>query len=56
MHIDVKHSHVYLNGRAHAHAAREGVRGTYRTPGHEFDAPPGAGIPRKGAGVLVSAM
>ena len=33
LHIDVKHFPVYLNGRARAHAAGEGVRGAYRTPG-----------------------
>ena len=39
MHIDVKHFPVYLNGRARAHAAREGVRGSYCTPGQGLDAP-----------------
>ena len=39
MHIDVKHFPVYLNGRARAHAAREGVRGAYRTPGKVLEAP-----------------
>ncbi len=39
MHIDVKHFPVYLNRRARAHAAREGVRGAYRTPGKGLEAP-----------------
>ena len=39
MHIDVKHFQVYFNGRARAHAAREGVRGAYRTPGQGLEAP-----------------
>ncbi len=39
LHIDVKHFPVYLNGRARAHAAREGTRGAYRTPGQGLEAP-----------------
>ena len=39
MHIDVKHFPVYLNGRARAHAAREGVRGAFRTPGQGLEKP-----------------
>ena len=39
MRIDVKHFPVYLNGRARAHAAREDVRGAYRTPGEGLEAP-----------------
>ena len=39
MHIDVKHFPVYVNGRARAHAAREGVRGAYRTPGQGLERP-----------------
>ena len=37
LHIDVKHFPVYLNGRARAHAAGEGVRGAYRTPGQGLE-------------------
>ena len=39
MHIDVKHFPVYLSGRARAHAAREAVRGAYRTRGQGLEAP-----------------
>ena len=39
MHIDVKHFQVFLNGKARAHAAREGVRGAYRTPGKGLEKP-----------------
>ena len=39
MHIDVTHFPVHLNGRARAHAAREGTRGAYRTPGQGLESP-----------------
>ena len=39
MHIDVKHFPVYLNGSARAHAARDGVRGVYRTKGQGLQRP-----------------
>jgi len=39
MHIDVEHFQVFLNGKARDHAAREGVRGAYRTPGKGLEKP-----------------
>ena len=39
IHIDVKHFPVFLNGRSRDHAAREGVRGAYRTAGQGLEAP-----------------
>lgn len=39
MHIDVKHFPVYLNGKARHHAAREGLRGAYRSKAKGLEAP-----------------